>query len=47
MLRQLLVGAGVSICNIVIHALVMAAVVGITQAANRKDAGEWPWPFPS
>lgn len=45
MLRQLLVGAGVSICNIVIHALVMAAVVGVTQAANRKDAGQWPWPF--
>jgi hypothetical protein len=45
MLRQLLVGAGVSICNIVIHALVMAAVVGVTQAANRKDAGQSPWPF--
>jgi ion channel len=29
MLRQFLVGAGVSICNIVIHALVMTAVVRV------------------
>jgi Ion channel len=37
MLRQLLVGAGVSIGNIVIHALVMTAVVRV---AHRVAAGE-------
>jgi len=31
MLRQFLVGGGVSICNIVIHAIVMAAVVRIVR----------------
>ena len=30
MLRQLLVGAAVSVCNIAIHALVMATVVQIS-----------------
>ena len=33
MLRQFLVGAAVSVCNIVIHALVMTAVV---RAAHRR-----------
>jgi len=37
MLRQFLVGAGVSICNIVIHALVMTLVVRV---ANRAGAME-------
>ena len=36
MLRQFLVGAAVSICNIAIHALVMAAVVRVAQAMHRK-----------
>ena len=31
MLRQFLVGAGVSVCNIVLHALVMAAVVRVAR----------------
>jgi hypothetical protein len=34
MLRQFLVGAGVSICNIVIHALVMTVVVRVAQKAS-------------
>jgi hypothetical protein len=39
MLRQLLVGAGISICNIIIHALIMTAVVRVTQrAASRETA---------
>ena len=39
MLRQFLVGGGISICNIVIHALVMTALVGVAQrAAARKSA---------
>jgi hypothetical protein len=33
MLRQFLFGGFVSICNIVIHALVMTAVVRVSQAA--------------
>jgi hypothetical protein len=37
MLRQLLVGTGVSSCNIVIHALVMAAVVSVARIAGAKD----------
>jgi hypothetical protein len=44
MLRQLLVGGGVSSCNIVIHALVMATVVWVT----RMVSGRWqlhPWLF--
>jgi hypothetical protein len=38
MLRQLLVGSGVSICNIVIHALVMTALVWVLQAVGAKKA---------
>lgn len=38
MLRQLLLAAVVSACNITIHALVMAVVVGATQAAMRRFA---------
>jgi hypothetical protein len=37
MLRQLLVGAGVSICNIVIHALVMTAVVRVAHKAAARE----------
>ena len=37
MLRQLLVGAAVSACNIAIHALVMTAVVRVAHGAGRKD----------
>ena len=38
MLRQLLVGTAVSICNIAIHALVMATVVQISsRIAGAKD----------
>ena len=36
MLDQFLVGAAVSVCNITIHALVMAAVVRIAQTAAAK-----------
>ena len=36
MLRQLLVGAAVSACNIAIHALVMAAVVRVAHRAGMK-----------
>ena len=36
MLRQLFVGAVISACNIVIHALVMAVVVRVTQSVGRK-----------
>jgi len=36
MLRQLIVGSGVSICNIVIHALVMTAVVWVARAVAAK-----------
>src|SRR4051794_3643633 len=43
MLRQFLVGFAVSICNIVIHALVMTAVVRVTQigAARHKLPPTW------
>jgi hypothetical protein len=37
MLRQLLVGAAVSACNIGIHALVMTAVVRVALRAGAKD----------
>jgi ion channel len=37
MLRQFLVGAGVSIGNIVIHALVMTAVVRVAQRAGARN----------
>jgi hypothetical protein len=42
MLRQLLVGAAVSACNIMIHALVMAAVVRVAQMADAKNPSR-PW----
>jgi len=38
MLRQLLVGSGISICNIVIHALVMTALVWVLQSVGTKKA---------
>jgi len=43
MLRQFLVGFTVSICNIVIHALVMSAVVRVAQiaAATHKLPPRW------
>jgi hypothetical protein len=37
MLRQILVGGLVSICNITIHALVMTAVVRVAQAVSAKN----------
>jgi hypothetical protein len=37
-LRQFLVGGGVSICNIVIHALVMTAVVQVAQRVATRGA---------
>jgi hypothetical protein len=42
MLRQFLVGAAVSACNIMIHALVMAAVVRVAQMAAAKNPSR-PW----
>jgi hypothetical protein len=42
MLRQLLVGAGVSGCNIVIHALVMAVVIRVTRTVGAKHSWH-PW----
>jgi hypothetical protein len=44
MLRELLVGTAVSSCNIVIHALVMAAVVWIVRIVGTKH-GFHPWVF--
>ena len=42
MLRQFLVGAGVSICNIAIHAAVMTAVVRVVhRRAARKTTRPW------
>jgi hypothetical protein len=38
MLRQLLLGAAVSACNIGIHALVMTAVVRVAHRAAARDA---------
>jgi hypothetical protein len=39
MLRQLLVGSGVSLCNIVIHAVIMTMVVGLVRkVAARKTS---------
>ncbi len=38
MLRQFLFGGSISICNIVIHALIMTAVVRASQAAATKAA---------
>ena len=43
MLRQFLVGFTVSICNIVIHALVMTAVVRVTQIAAARHKLRPPW----
>jgi Ion channel len=37
MLAQILVGSVVSICNITIHALVMAAVVRVAHAVNARN----------
>ena len=42
MLRQFLFGAGVSVCNIVIHALVMAAIVRVAQMTYVKSRSR-PW----
>jgi hypothetical protein len=36
MLRQFLIGAAVSVCNIAIHALVMTAVVRVAQVAGAQ-----------
>ena len=44
MLRQLLVGTAVSSGNIVIHALVMTAVVGVIRIVSAKDRLH-PWLF--
>ena len=38
MLRQLLVGAGVSVCNIAIHALVMTVVVRVAHALSARGS---------
>jgi hypothetical protein len=43
MLRQLLVGAAVSACNIGIHALVMTAVVQVAQHAAEKETLPQSW----
>jgi Ion channel len=40
MLRQFLVGGGASVCNIVIHALVMAAVVRVVHMADAKTISQ-------
>jgi Ion channel len=42
MLRQVVVGAGVCACTIVIHALVMTAVVRVAQALGMKRVWH-PW----
>ena len=39
MLRQYLVGAAASVCNIAIHALVMAAVIRVTRFADDLATG--------
>jgi hypothetical protein len=39
MLRQLVVGSGVGICNIVIHALVMTALVRVVLTVGAKKTG--------
>jgi Ion channel len=36
MLRQLLVGAAVSVCNIAIHAMVMATVIQVARIASER-----------
>jgi Ion channel len=42
MLRQFLVGAAVSTCNIMIHALVMTVVVRVAQAVDARKTSR-PW----
>ena len=42
MLRQLLVGAAVSLGNIAIHALVMTAVVNVALAVSSRKASAHP-----
>ena len=42
MLRQFLVGSAVSVCTIVIHALVTVAVVRVAQVAGTKHTSR-PW----
>jgi hypothetical protein len=42
MLLQFLIGGAASLCNIVIHALVMAAVVRVDQFANASNTSR-PW----
>ena len=39
MLRQFLVGAAASVCNIAIHALVMVAVIKVTRIADELATG--------
>src|SRR5262245_38451033 len=38
MLRQILAGTAISVCNIVIHALVMTAVVRVAHAVSARHA---------
>jgi hypothetical protein len=40
MLRQFLVGGGVSVVNIAIHALVMAIVVRVARTASMKNKSQ-------
>jgi hypothetical protein len=42
MLKEILVGAGTSVCNIAIHAVIMAAVVRVAQITSSKKARH-PW----
>ncbi len=42
MLKEILVGTGTSICNIAIHAVIMAAVVRVAQITSSKKARH-PW----
>ena len=42
MLREYLVGFGVNICNIVIHAIVMAVVVWLGKRTGAAKTS-WPW----
>ncbi len=42
MLHQFLIGGVVSLCNIAIHALVMAAVLRVAQAADTRETSR-PW----
>ena len=39
MLRQLVVGSGVGVCNIVIHALLMTALVPVVRTVDAKKTG--------